>query len=103
MSSVPDLGLPGSNRSGRPLAGEYMLRPGSGPPQRGQSAARVVSPRIKSAVRIENREIEFLPRSRRDRLHFASATEHFPLTLALSLSSLREREQSASDGCSANI
>src|SRR5207245_632992 len=40
MSSLPGLGLPGSKRSGRPLAGAYMLRPGSGPPQRGQSWAQ---------------------------------------------------------------
>src|SRR5438876_3387291 len=39
ISSEPGLGLPGSKRSGRPLAAEYMLRPGSFPPQRGQSWA----------------------------------------------------------------
>src|SRR5437763_14035910 len=39
ISSVPDFGLPGSKRYGRFFSREYMLRPGSGPPQRGQSSA----------------------------------------------------------------
>src|SRR6201996_7008110 len=39
ISSVPALGLPASKWSGKPVAVEYILRPGSLPPQRGQSAA----------------------------------------------------------------
>src|SRR5437667_6851885 len=60
MSSVPDLGLPGSNRSGRPLAGEYMLRPGSLPPQRGQSADWACDIKIKRKNKIERWAAEFL-------------------------------------------
>src|SRR5438874_1688929 len=75
--------------------GEYMLRPGSGPPQAGQSAARAAGIRTRRTMKIESRggtrskclASQFL-RSPSDILHFERSTAPFPLTLTLSL---RER------------
>src|SRR3989442_15991115 len=53
---------------------------------------------VKSTSSTRRRNERFL-RSRWDMLHFAYATEFFPLTLALSL---RERERQASDWCLAD-